>query len=298
MANFTQAHVFNSSFTQVQAAFQSYCKNVAGFAAADCDTVVSPTKGATLNQLKRAGYLCNQLAQCATGDSPAYNPLCTFATSPRLVADIPTNTSSTDGKVNMCTVEGTNNGADIPGTSSVANPDKTCTTTTATTDCAATERCNVDNPRPFVRCSPSSGQEVTLQLGLCVLKPEVACGKCLDDFNAWATAAGTQSASVDSLVSGFSAKCAELNRTKAACDAATNAVQASFKGNQGRRAGAICRLLGECRPADLVSTAVQVNVPTPATGAFSSCKQTGLVGGAIVTNYPTSLAALSGIQCR
>jgi hypothetical protein len=287
MSNFTQAHVYNTSFAEVKAAFVGFCLNKAGYDEQDCDAAANTVTEA--NQLKRAGMLCKLVKQCNNtnyGSGCALGPLTTV---------IDTVANTTDGTVDLCTVEGTTAGYDVPGTNSKGTtPDNSCTPSTAATDCSANEECKLGTARSFTTCSRTSGSDTTTQRGICGLTSEAACTTCLDDFHGWATDSATQGATVEEVVSGFKGHC-EGKRASTVCAAATNAIAASFLGNQGRRAGAICQLLGECN-----STLVAGKTLTYAqhTGSFSRCRQTGVSSGDVVANFPVTLASLAGAQCR
>jgi hypothetical protein len=280
MSNFTQAHVYNSSFADVKTEFLEFCKSQDGYSQQDCDAAAVLINEANSNQLKRAGMLCKLVKRCsntAYGDGCALGPL-------KTVTGAVANTST--GIVNLCTVEGTAAGYDVPGTNSKplpkGKPEGTCTITTVASDCdVATQECSVATVRPFTSCSSSSGVETTAQLGMCVLKPEAACGKCLSDFAAWVADSVTQAAatSATQLAQDFYTECRVQNRSLSVCASAQNAIAASFMGNQGRRAGAICQLLGECRPDALEGKTMS----TPASGTFSRCTKSGLHTGIPVT---------------
>lgn len=269
MANFTKAQEFNQDFAGLKAAFSDYVV-AAGFTAQRAQKVLEDPR-ATLNGLKRASLLCTLLSydglvpEC---NNAGYGFNCTLA---------PTKTTNTtDGLLNLCTIDGTTAGRDLQGTSSAALPTGTCE---EAKDCPrAGDLCNKDLPRDFSKCSPSVGIDTPSKLGLCVLPPKAACEACLIDFAPW-VALSTQP--------DFLAWCTgTANRSATACGRAAQGVASSFRFNAGRRAGAICLLLGECRPVNL--TGINLNL-TGTLGSFSRCSKEGISSGTALADFPSVL---------
>jgi hypothetical protein len=189
-----------------------------------------------------------------------------------------------DGKVNLCTVEGTSAGHDLAGTSSTGRPAKTCETDA---DCdAATETCNLAAPKTFQKCTPSIGEDTEVKLGVCTKTPQALCTKCLEDFAPWAPPADH---TVEYVVNQFTTNCNNTRgRPLAACQRAAQGFASSFRFNQASRIGAICMHLGECQPASLVGK--PITLTGGSSGAFSRCTTTGISSGAAVPGYPSAQA--------
>jgi len=277
MANFTMAQEFNQDINDLEAAFSDYVV-AAGYTAQRAQNVLADSR-ATLNGLKRASLLCSLLSY--DGLVPECNndffPNCTLS---------PTNTTNTtNGVLNLCTIEGTTAGRDLQGTSSRALPIGTCE---EAANCRAGDLCNKDLPRNFSKCSPAVGVDTNKTLGLCVLPPKAACEACLNDFAPWVSL---------STQPDFFVWCNNTaNRSATACGRAAQGVASSFRNNTGRRAGAICLLLGECRPVNLTGVSLSLTAGTP--GNFSRCSKEGISSGTALAGFPSVLNTTGNRVCR
>lgn len=251
---FTRAQQFNQITESVRAGFASFCAS-AGFSAAECQGVQAA--GASLNQLKRAGWLCNQLGRC--------DPLKISASPCSLKPD--DTVTTTDGIVDMCTVEGTTLGAVLPGTLKSGLPTGTCETSS---NCnAASKFCDRNTTRALSKCAASTGSDLLTTLGVCRHTPQASCNKCLSDFavlpdHPWEIA------------------CESTGRASPDCSRALQLGQSSFRGNSLRRAGAFCVLLGECLPTQ---QSVTVNGTA---GNFSLCTSNGLSSGQNLDDFSST----------
>lgn len=286
---FARAQEFNQDTAAVKSALQLFCAN-GGYGQAACANLLADTR-LTLNGAKRAGLICTILNRCnQTLLSSASG--CELKPPAQMNgAVIIANVSSTDKQVDLCKMEGTTAGKDLAGTSSTTKPPKTCETATASTDCdAATEDCNMASPQTYSKCAPNFGIDTASQLGRCTLKPAVACKQCLDAFDTWVGTPSTQDPNVapEWLAGAFATYCTgTAGFLSASCASAAQSIAASFGGNAGRRAGPICMLLGQCNTTALASTTI--TLASAASGVFSRCTKTGVVSGAVVTGFPTTL---------
>lgn len=283
--SFVKAQVFNQDLVSVKSAFTAYCTSI-GYDGQRCEAAKNADL-ATLTGLKRAGLICNLLKDCNQTD---VKPGCVLAATGSL--------NATDGVLDLCKMEGITAGQDPPGTSSVGLPLGTCD---FDDDCASTpgSYCNKASPKSFATCTRSAGADTTRQLGLCMLTPKKACERCLDSFGPF-VAAGQSAA----MVSGasfvdFCKNASSPKASPAACDRVAQGIDSSFKGNLGRRAGAMCLLAGECKPVNL--TGVTLSLASGQNGTFSRCTQEGVSPGAAVSGYPTVLnttVAAGKVACR
>lgn len=286
-AKFTLAQEFNQDFTVVKAAFTSWCLG-AKYTEQACADVLKDQR-ATLNGIKRAALLCHLLGECST---TPYSGGCALKPTPLI--------NTTDGAVNLCTIEGVDAGRDLAGTSSVEKPTGTCEFATETADCGVGNECTGIN-RPFSKCAPKAGLDTATMLGLCTKKPAVACKDCLDQVAAWVTSANTnrQAYTAEELKAAFTTACTSASIPASACDRAAQGIATSFRGNKAFRAGAICEMLGECVATSLPATDA---ITAVLGGMFSRCSVDGLVGGVAVVRsaqeYPSTLAALPAGKCR
>jgi hypothetical protein len=271
MSKATLANQFATSEAAGRAAVQAAC-NMAYPGA--CSAIAAMTA----NELKRAGSICAKITECDADTLPAG-------------CDLAFEGFAGDGpqQLDLCSVEGLAGGRDVPDTSRGALPAGLCD---GVNDCAEPAQSTCDKtsaPLSYTTCTPSSGSDNTRAVGRCTLKPEFACGACLDDFGAWVADANNAHASLPAatLAAAFAAACKALPGDKypaAACNTAAQVVASSPNGNRGRRAGAVCQLLQRCMPASLAGKQVTVSGQEPAN--FSMCTQEGVVSGASVANFP------------
>jgi hypothetical protein len=282
---FALAQQFNADDAAVKTALQARCS--AALSAQTCTTAAN-TLSANPLSLRRAGMICKTLGECVQTDITAAGA-CNLRSA---------GINGTNGVVDLCSVEGVTSGTDLPHTTRAGLPAGMCDTAA---DCpggdTAIYDCTKTAPKDFYKCTPSAGTDVLRQLGTCTLKPKVACEYCLRDFAGWAVTANTAPYTDDSLVTPdllaaeFYQNCTAvvtLARDVASCRAAAQGIATSYRGNKGRRAGAICLMLQECNPMALAGATV---VPTGSgltAAAFSQCTQQGSAVSTAVTGFPTT----------
>jgi hypothetical protein len=307
MSKFTRAHRFNTSdVTVVKSAFLEFCAASGLGTSQQCDTASSKPL-ATLNGLKRAGLLCSLLLQCNASDITGTN--CELAPPPlETVADNGTITkrqvNTTDGKLDLCKLDGTSASDDVSGTTSGTLPTlpdgtKSCERSTADYDCTGDYYCNLDAPKQFYRCTPTAGVDTETQLGVCALKPKVACETCLRAMQPWVDTVPAIDAIVNTpgnIGADFSTECKRLRFAPAVCDRVQQAIASSLEGNLARRAGALCLAMGECKPANLTGD-LNATITTAYVGPFSRCSKHGVVNVADHVTYFPSTQVIGG-KCR
>jgi hypothetical protein len=111
--------------------------------------------------------------------------------------------------------------------------------------------------------------------------PCSACQQCLESVNTGLLAATLPLASAADVRAAFYAWCAAEGYGAAQCVSVADRVQASMAGNLGRRAGAVCSLLGPCSSsastANCTFIAPAVGVVRP--GHLDKCTIEGIAGG-------------------
>jgi hypothetical protein len=81
----------------------------------------------------------------------------------------------------------------------------------------------------------------------CVDTPCKACKRCLTDFSTFVRDPAVATLVKSELEAAFRDYCVNsAGREPAVCDMARLGIASSFRGNAGKRAGAICTLLSEC----------------------------------------------------
>jgi hypothetical protein len=88
---------------------------------------------------------------------------------------------------------------------------------------------------------------VLCSLCSCADTPCKACKRCLTDFSTFIRDPAVATLAKSELEVAFQDYCVNsAGREPAVCEMARLGVASSFRGNTGRRAGAICMLLSEC----------------------------------------------------
>lgn len=241
MTEFATSHKFTSNRAALSEAFKSHCE-LKGYDAAACDQAVTQIQNNTklISFGKRAGQLCQAMNICTTqlSDSCSLKPT--------------VNLNTTGTNLHLCKIEGVTNGNDLPGIFSVdagipKPQDGQCI---SDSDCNnAALMCDTTLTAPFCTCY--KGVDECRNVGKCVKKPCIACGDCLSAFQDFvANEATTSLDTAAGVATRFAAACRDLYNTSLdACENARQAIASSYKGNAGRRAGSICKLLGECVPS-------------------------------------------------
>jgi hypothetical protein len=243
MAPFTFAQRFNSDKDNIAASFNTYCTSLGNWTAAQCSAVAAQIAAADKPSFgKRAVGLCRGFGLCN-------------ATVIGSTCQLKVNATLAPSTLDACAIEGVAVGSDVPGTSRIlALQRDTCDNDV---DCQQTdpERMCVraETPVPFCTCSVASGLETCRNIGGCADTTCKSCRMCLQSFQSFVNAPPyAATASPDEIAAAFATACAATNRYSAsACGSARVGIANSFRGNAGRRAGSICRLMGDCNPARL-----------------------------------------------
>lgn len=245
MAAFAQTNLYESNHTILGAAFGEYCTQK-GYGTDVCKKVSDEisSKVRTVASAKRAGSLCVALGMC---DPTGFDLSCMLTFNGTLSV----NASTFD----QCKVQGVAGGNDVPGSLTVTTGQPPLPTGRCDNDadCTTGLRCNKAPEVLAPVCTCYKGQETCRSLGVCVKKPCPGCSECLNEFASWTNLDTTQQSTPNDLVGLFQARC---NRSAVVCQAARTAIINSYNSNAGRRAGSICRLLGECNATAMAAEGV------------------------------------------
>lgn len=115
------------------------------------------------------------------------------------------------------------------------------------------------------------------------------CQRCISTFSNYTATEVTPTATATELATRFRAFCISpaVGRPSAACDRVEKAIGSSYKGNMGRRLGAICRVLGECDAGLATNATCQLSSNSKA-GTLSDCSVQGVSTGDAVDGITSS----------
>lgn len=241
MTEFAESQRFTLDTAKLSADFSVHC-TARGYNNATCDLAAKQISDSNrpIAFGKRAGQLCQAMGFC---NVTLFENTCQLKPTANLTVNGTT--------LHLCKLEGVADGKDLLGIKSVKDgvPDLESGWCDQDSDCQGTDQmCDKTTTAPFCTCY--RGVDRCRNIGKCVLKPCPSCSKCLTDFQAFVTsAAGMTTAS--NISAAFEAECnTKRNASSDMCASAALSIRNSYKGNAGRRAGSICRLLGECVPSD------------------------------------------------
>jgi hypothetical protein len=116
------------------------------------------------------------------------------------------------------------------------------------------------------------------------MTPCEKCSKCINEVQSTVQAFRDNSTTTV-IASGVAAWCAGSGRSNTVCKALQAAVAASYRGNLGRRAAAICSRLSDCS-ADVLAAGSSCTVTVGAASsaaAVDTCTVEGTAGGTSIT---------------
>lgn len=237
MTPFAVENLFIRNSTILSTAFEKHCADK-GYSTDSCKSVATKIKetSAPVFFAKRAGSLCSALGVC---DITKYPATCQLRATGTLQG--PANTT-----FDLCKVQGLDvtNATDVPGSTTEFDlPAGRCD---SNNDCGDVDKyCNKDKSKlqAFCTCYSKTGQDTCRDLGVCEKHPCPNCRDCLQDFSGFVNSVTGNTSEV---ADAFYTECIARQRNTLACQAARVAIINSYRGNAGRRAGGICRLLGEC----------------------------------------------------
>jgi hypothetical protein len=146
-------------------------------------------------------------------------------------------------QLDYCTVKGsiTSSGDKLEPVASGTRPARSCT---ANSDCETTGfACSMANPTRVCTCANSTGAVSCQMYGTCERTPCKVCSDCVASLQDYVN--NTSDSDNSSVVAGmFQSECVKGSSTQLMCAASAAFIQSSNRGNLGRRAGALCSMLG------------------------------------------------------
>lgn len=237
-----------------QCRFKEFCIRT-GRSSLVCEGTASAIASSPRGLLgRRVGTLCQSLAEC-----PALASSCD---------------NETHTPLDYCTTAGYQ--SSVPGSRPADLPEiamrETCSEDapcgTNDTVCGAMKR--------VCSCNKDTGAVVCEMLGTCKPSP---CKVCRDCINSWQGHVSSV-AELDSsaVATAFQDKCDSMaDSVVAKCSAARSLIIQSQASNLGRRAGAICSILGACTLNEQSCTVAANNL----TGPLDLCSKEGVAGGSM-----------------
>jgi hypothetical protein len=236
LANFTRAQLnrADSERAGIAADFTKTCLASGLWASDRCNATAAWIASSTtpFAFVKRAGRICEALGSCNATALASGTMACEMESPLDLCAagggsDVPEDAVdvlpgyANDNPVGMCSVDG---------------------------DCGSVDKF-CDKSVPVNLCSCYNGKDTCRSLGRCRFTPCKRCSNCLSAFGSFVSTTAQALTDGYALSTAFASTCAGVDDDIAdstLCRSASLAIGGSFKGNAGRRASSICRLLGSC----------------------------------------------------
>lgn len=176
-------------------------------------------------------------------------------------------------------------------------------------DCNATsEECDLSAASLSPVCRCNRGVDACQAVGKCKLKPPPPpkltdcqrCSMCVNSVQGTVTllAAAATTNTVKGITDALYSWCS-ANYTLTSCQQLQADVAASYKGNMGLRAGAVCVRLGQCEKSLVGNAAACLVTPSENnTGPLDVCSVNGVVGGGKVAGTYGGAAGEDANECH
>lgn len=212
----------------VAAQFQSFCVG-SGRNYLACTTAAAAIADSTGGNLgRRPAAICRALAECSTTlGSCNVSAVAGAAAQP----------------LDLCTTTGVASGAGVDGVWPVGQaPIGACL---ADASCTGQGMfCSMASPRRACSCQSGSGADSCVAMGSCQLTPCKQCGDCIASLASYVAGVPAGANSTD-IAEAFRVQCIGNGSATPECTL-TAAYIAAGRSNSGRRAGALCSMMGEC----------------------------------------------------
>jgi hypothetical protein len=157
------------------------------------------------------------------------------------------------------------------------------------TDCNVTSECDLSTTSQVCRCN--RGLDQCQAVGQCKPLPPpreaTPCERCNSCVLGVQPTIGTllaTNASTKAITDALYSWCSSAGYSLTSCQTLSTVVTASFRGNLGLRAGAVCARLGECAASLVGSTTCSIVLVSGTAGApLDVCSVNGVVGGSRVS---------------
>lgn len=147
-------------------------------------------------------------------------------------------------QLDYCTVKGgtTTSGDKLEPVATGTRPARSCTANGDCTDAGFS--CSMATQTRVCTCANNTGAVSCQMYGTCERTPCKVCSDCVANLQDYVNT--TSDSDNSSVVAGmFQSECVK-NSTQLMCAASAAFIQSSNRGNLGRRAGALCSMLGRC----------------------------------------------------
>lgn len=210
--------------------FRSFCAGT-GRSPIVCEaTAASIAASVSGNLGRRVGALCQSLAEC---------PALASACDSNRVAPVAGQTAK---PLDYCSIKGVA-GEPLEGVASSVRPQGSCKTTA---DCSGDGfSCSTVAQTRVCTCSNSTGAVACEMFGSCEKTPCKVCSDCVAALQGYVSSTADSNSSAE-IGTAFQATCTDKGNAPLMCAASAMFIQSSNRGNLGRRAGALCSMLGEC----------------------------------------------------
>lgn len=272
MQGFVAQQQNNTNSTSLANSFYSMCTGK--FAITACTAIQASILTSTAgNYGKRAGRLCTDLGLC-TAD---------MTSGCQLNVSADNTTTPPTGTLDLCTLQGTSLGASLAGVAaSTALPPGMCQNTT---DCNSADlTCMVNLASAQQLCTCTNGTDTCIPLGTCRATDCASCGQCVAATKPFAQQQALVT-NASAIAQAWTPFCATTGRSNNACAVVAPQIAASFAGNLGKRAAALCNQLQECAAdmgANCSITSSTLGVNTPLKGPIDLCSAEGVTNGTVV----------------
>lgn len=206
--------------------FKDFCVGT-GRSSLVCGATADAITYSTAGSLgRRVGALCQSLAECSAAT---------------VTCNITAVAGQDPQRVNLCTMEGVVGGtavADVSGQAAPGSCHNNAGCPTPGTFCsleAQTRVCSCDSGTGAVTCE---------MWGACQPTPCKVCSDCVADLQPYVTGIADNS-TAPTVSAAFQVACTNKSYPQLLCGAAASFISTSNKGNLGRRAGALCSILGK-----------------------------------------------------
>lgn len=212
--------------------FKTFCAGT-GRSPIVCDATAAAVAASVAGNLgRRVGALCRSLAEC-----PAQASACQVAAAAGQPAKA----------LDYCSVKGVA-GESLEAVASGSKPPNSCK---VDGDCSAGGFfCSMATQTRVCSCTNNTGVVGCEMFGTCEKTPCKVCNDCVGAWQTYVANAILINTS-EALSASFIEQCRSMiptsGITEAACVSTRDFLLASKTGNPGRRAGAICSMLGECQ---------------------------------------------------
>lgn len=207
--------------------FKTFCTGT-GRSPVVCDATAAAVAASVAGNMGRGvGALCRSLAEC-----PAQVSACQVAAAAGQQAKA----------LDYCSIKGVA-GETLEAVASGTKPPNSCQ---ADGDCSTSGSfCSMATQTRVCSCTNDTGVVGCEMFGTCEKTPCKVCSDCVVDLQGHVSS--TLGDHGTAVAGAFQTTCVDKGNAASMCAASAAYIQSSNRGNLGRRAGAICSMLGKCQ---------------------------------------------------